>query len=244
MPRQYILREPEYLRKEVAFNVELLLSLNTRFDVIPKGGVQVTIRVDSNNRSTLPDEKRQCYERILKKIEEGVPLKEIRELQEIIDEVNAEDERRRAFRNCRQQYRKAMVEIANGNEKPSPKHFAELLATLRAHPLSPSLQATPRMLRSAFKPHPYLAGDEFIDAGFFHHLIANNFADDQFVSRFLISIKQRYNKEQVAEDVFINSFDSPKSEFDHISRITFEESTFVFTGKFRYGSRKLVGMLW
>ena len=238
MPRQYVLREPEYLRKEVAFNVALLLSLSVKFDATSKGGVQVTVGLDGNNSSTLPDEKRRRYERVLEQIEQDVPLKEIRELQELIGEIEAEDERRRAFRSYRRQYREAMVEIANGIEKPSPMRFAELLETLRAHPLSPSTQATPRMLRSAFKPHPYLAGDEFIDAGFFHHLVASNFTDDQLVSRFVSSIKQRYNKERVAEDLFNDSVELPTPDFDEVSRLIFEGSTFVFTGKFCFGSRK------
>jgi DNA-binding transcriptional MerR regulator len=227
----------------MAFNIALILSLSIKFKSIPEGGLEVSVGLDGDG-SDLPDEKRQRYERILDKIEQGVPLKEIQELHDLIEEVDAEDERRRAFRSYRQQYYLRMKELAAGNVPPSADRLVELLKTLRVHPLSPSPLATPRMLRSAFKPHPYLAGDEFIDAGFLHHLIASNFTDNEVAHRFFTSVQKRYGKGQgkndasQIEDCFVTNYNFPIPEFDKITNLLFEESIFVFTGKFAFGSRK------
>ncbi len=236
MARQYILREPEHVRKEVAFNVALLMSLSVVVDSTRQSGVSVTIGIHPSGGSALPDDKRNNYAQILEKIEKGVPLNEIDELRNLSAELEAEDERRRVFRNYRRQYRKAVSQIAENIEKPSPEILMTHLDMLRTHPLSPSRDATPRMLRTVFKPHPYLAGDEFIDSGFLHHLSATDFADEQLILRFLFSIQKRHGAKEARERID-DSIEAQTPAFDELGKIIYEGSSFVFTGKFRFGSR-------
>jgi len=87
MAKVYTLKEPQYVRDDVAMNVALL-----RYMRFFSNGVEV---------NPLSAEDAARYDAILEKIGAGVPLAEIAELQQVLQEIEKAEERRRVFREFR-----------------------------------------------------------------------------------------------------------------------------------------------
>ena len=93
MAKVYTLKEPQYVRDDVAMNVALL-----RYMRFFSNGVEV---------NPLSAEDAVRYDAILEKIGAGVPLAEIGELQQVLQEIEKAEERRTVFREFKKRYRQS-----------------------------------------------------------------------------------------------------------------------------------------
>ena len=99
MAKVYTLKDPQYVRDDVAMNVALL-----RYMRFFSNGVEI---------NPLSAETAARYDAILEKIGAGVPLAEITELQQVLQEIEKAEERRRVFREFKKRYRQTSSELVS-----------------------------------------------------------------------------------------------------------------------------------
>ncbi|SRR6266487_1362104 len=221
MTKIYILKEPQHVRDDVAMNVALLRYM--RFFV---NGVEV---------NPLPTETAERYDAILEKIGSGVPLAEITELQEILHEIEKAEERRRLFREFKKRYREISAELVSRQRIPTRDEVINLLHVLETNPLaSDDASKEPpldRLIR-IFRKHPNLAYNEHIDCRYIRHLLSTEFVDSFYLENFWESLLIRHGR---LEPKF-RLYRGYALDFPH--KLTFSESSFSFTGKFQFGTRR------
>lgn len=175
------------------------------------------------------------YDRILEKIDSGVPLAEIIELHEIAREVEEAEERRRIFRDYKKRLRTFSALLASQPGAATRAEVTELLKIMEGSPLlgtANSLDPTLSRLIEIFKKHPHLAYEEHINCRYIRHLVATDFADELYVLGFFESLRIRHAK---AEPTF--RFHNGYS-FDFPQLVARSGGIFCFTGKFLFGSRR------
>jgi NAD-dependent DNA ligase len=218
--RTYILKEPQYVREDVATSVALLRYL----------------RFFSNGEEISPvtAEAAARYDRILEQMKDGVPLSQIVELQEIGKEIEQAEERRRIFRNYKERLREVSLRLARQDRLPTRAEVTTLLQIIEGSPLLASVPAQPELgcMIETFKKHPYLAREEYISCRYIRHLIATNFADEFYLSGFFESLQIRYT-DSAAEFRFYDGY-----AWDFPKLLPIAGSIFCFTGKFRFGARQ------
>src|SRR6266480_666831 len=122
MAKVYTLKEPQYVRDDVAMNVALL-----RYMRFFSNGVEV---------NPLSAEDAARYDAILEKIGAGVPLAEITELQQVLQEIEKAEERRRVFREFKKRYRQTSSELVSQQRMPTRDEVINLLHVLETNPLA------------------------------------------------------------------------------------------------------------
>jgi hypothetical protein len=218
--KTYILKEPQYLREEVAVTVALLRYMR--------------VFSDGQEINPITAEVAARYDRILDQIDKGVPLSQIEELREIAKEIEEAKERRRVFRDYKKRLRALNLRLAGQNRIPTQVEIMDLLRIMQRSPLVGSAPAEPSVecLSEIFKKHPHLAQEEYISCRDIRHLIATNFADEFYLSGFFESLQIRHTDsapEFRCRDGY--AWDFPKL-------VPIAGSIFCFTGKFRFGSRQ------
>jgi len=175
------------------------------------------------------------YDRILGKIDDGLPLAEITELRDIAREVEEAEERRRVFRRYKKELRAFSTSLAAQRRVPTRAEVMSLLEIMQHSPLVTSANSQPPALDRLIeisKKHPHLAYDEHINCRYFRHLVAADFADDFYMLRFFESLRIRYAN---AAPSFRYCDGYP---LDFPKLVALSGSVFCFTGRFLYGSRQ------
>jgi hypothetical protein len=114
MAKIYTLKEPQHVRDDAAMNVALL-----RYMRFFANGVEI---------NPLSTETAARYDAILEKIEGGVPLAEITELQEVFQEIEKAEERRRLLREFKKTYREISAELVSRQRFPTRDEVMNLRA--------------------------------------------------------------------------------------------------------------------
>ncbi len=220
MAKIYTLKEPQHVRDDVAINVALL-----RYMHFFSNGVEV---------NPLSAETAARYDAILEKIGTGMPLTEITELQEVLNEIEKAKEHRRVFREFKKRYRQASAELASQQRIPTPDEVINLLHVLETNPLASNDSSKEPMLDRLIRilgKHPNLAHDEHIDCRYIRQLLATEFADDFYLGKFWESLQIRHRGLKPKFRLYRGyALDFPQ-------RLAFSGSSFSFTGKFQFGTR-------
>jgi DNA-binding transcriptional MerR regulator len=216
----YILKEPQYLRDQVVETITFLRF----FGFYSDQGEEI---------SPITAEHAARYDRILEQIAEGVPLSQIAELTEIFNELREAEERRKLFREYKKRLRAFSLSLTSQNRMPTQGEVMGLLELIQTGPLAKAVSSDFELSRliEVLKPHPNLAGDEYIDCRFIRHLLATDFADEFYLAKFWESLRIRY-ADGKADIRLQNGYavDFPK-------RLAISGSAFCFTGKFQFGPR-------
>lgn len=221
MAKVYTLKEAQYVRDDVAMNVALL-----RYMRFFSNGVEI---------NPLSAEDAARYDSILEKIGAGLPLGEIAELQQVLQEVKKAEERRRVFREFKKRYRQTTSELVSQQRIPTREEVTNLLHVLESNPLASNATseepALDRLIAILGK-HPNLAHDEHIDCRYIRHLLATDFGDNFYFEKFWESLLIRHAKLEPKfrlQDGY--ALDFPE-------KLVFSGSSFSFTGKFKFGTRR------
>jgi len=221
MAKVYTLKEPQYVRDDVAMNVALL-----RYIRFFSNGVEI---------NPLSAETAARYDAILEKIGIGVPLAEITELQQVLQEVEKAEERRRVFREFEKRYGQTSSELVSQQRIPTRDEVINLLHVLETNPLASNRTSKEPVLDrliTILGKHPNLAHDEHIDCRYIRHLLATEFADNFYLEKFWESLLIRHTKLQPQ----FRLYDGYALDFPQ--KLMFSGSSFSFTGKFRFGTRR------
>jgi NAD-dependent DNA ligase len=219
MAKTYVLKEPDYLRQQALEAVALLRYM--RFFS------------DGKEISPIEEEAAARYDSILEQILQGVPLRQIVELQEIFEELRQAQERRRAFREYKKRLQAFSIVLATQNRLPKRSEVIELLALIQSCPLLTTASTTELgSLIQLFRCHPHLTPDEYTHCRYIRHLLATDFADGFYLAKLYAWLRIRYTG-ATAE---IKLSDGYALDFPNI--IVVSGSVFCFTGKFAFGSRK------
>src|SRR5438094_3129224 len=122
MAKVYTLKDPQYVRDDVAMNVALL-----RYMRFFSNGVEI---------NPLSAETAARYDAILEKIGAGVPLAEITELQQVLQEIEKAEERRRVFREFKKRYRQTSSELVSQQRILTLDEVINLLHVLEIYQLA------------------------------------------------------------------------------------------------------------
>ena len=221
MAKVYTLKDPQYVRDDVAMNVALL-----RYMRFFSNGVEI---------NPLSAETAARYDAILEKIGAGVPLAEITELQQVLQEIEKAEERRRVFREFKKRYRQTSSELVSQQRMPTRDEVINLLHVLETNPLASngtSKEPALDRLITVLGKHPNLAHDEHIDCRYIRHLLATEFGDNFYLEKFWESLLIRHAK---LEPKF-RLYDGYALDFPQ--KLAFSGISFSFTGKFRFGTRR------
>jgi len=118
---------------------------------------------------------------------------------------------------------------------PTRDEVINLLHVLETNPLASNDISNERPLNrliGIFRKHPNLAHNEHIDCRYIWHLLETNFADNFYLEKFWESLLIRHGglepKFRLYRDYAL--------DFPH--KLAFSGSSFSFTGKFQFGTRR------
>src|SRR6266550_2192776 len=136
MTRYYQLREPEYVRQAMAALIAMKLEVEDSNLVLYR---------------PLPPELEPIFCRALERIEAGIPLVQIPELDTVRAHLDAEEHTRRDFTQFKRNYQKLSLQLAKAPTPPEPAQAQSLLSLLASHPAVSPTSATARPTRPRFR---------------------------------------------------------------------------------------------
>src|SRR5262245_45144590 len=225
MARQYILREPEYVRQAMAALIAMKLEVEDTNLVLYR---------------PLPPELEPVFRYALERIEAGIPLAEIPELATVNAHLDSEEHTRRDFAQFKRTYRNLCLQLAEASTPPEPAQAQSLLSLLRSHPAVSPASTTARQLAHDFTRYPIFTLSEYLDARFLAELEDAGWTCPFWLVRFHHSLRIRHlepttdPEDEWPEDEWTMPASQP---FDQPPQILFRDRAFLFTGKFQFGLR-------
>lgn len=221
MARYYQLREPEYVRQAMATLIAMKLEVEDTNLVLYR---------------PLPSELEPVFRRALERIEAGIPLAQIPELGTVRAHLETEEHTRRDFYQFKRNYRKLSLQLAEASTPLEPAQAQSLLSLLASHPAVGPTSTTARQLAYDFARYPIFTLSEYLDSRYLAELEDAGWTCPFWRGRFRDSLRIRHLEPTgEAEDYWMTPATQP---FDQPPRILFRDRTFLFTGKFQFGTRR------
>ena len=225
MARQYLLREPEYVRQAMAADIAMKLEVEDRNLVLYR---------------PLPPELEPVFRQALERIQAGIPLAEIPELATVNAHLDSEADTRREFAQFKRNYRNLCLRLAEASTPPEPAQAQSLLSLLASHPAVSPASTTARQLAHDFSRYPIFTLSEYLDARFLAELEDAGWTCPFWLARFHDSLRIRHLEPTTdPEDEWPeDQWTMPASQrCDQPPQILFRDRAFLFTGKFQFGLR-------
>jgi len=220
MARQYILREPEYVRQAMAALIAMKLEVEDTNLVLYR---------------PLPLELEPVFRHALERIEAGIPLAEIPELATVNAHLDSEKDTRCEFAQFKRNYRNLCLQLAEASSPPEPAQAQSLLSLLAGHPAVSPASTTARQFAHDFSRYPIFTLSEYLDARFLAELEDAGWTCPFWLARFHHSLRIRHLEPTTEpEDGWMMPVSQP---YDQPPQILFRDRAFLFTGKFQFGTR-------
>lgn len=236
MARHYQLKEPEYVRQAITALIAMKLEVEETNLVLYR---------------PLPAPLRTVFQRALERIEAGIPFSEIPELPKVRAHLDSERETRRDFARFKEEYHTLSLKLAEAEIPPNAQDAQALFALISNHPALAPTSTTARQMAHDFARYPNFTASEYLDARYLAELQDYDWVCPFWLARFHDSLRTRYLDPQPdSEAIGIHAEVSFRSTrfpwdatprqiaFDSPPRLLFAGRTFLFTGKFQFGSRK------
>jgi len=221
MAKVYTLKEPQYVRDDVAMNVALLRYM--RFfsnwcrckSVVRRRRSTLRRHSGKNRRRRAAGRNRRTATGFAgNRKSGGTP---------------------QSFSRIQKRYRQTSSELVSQQRMPTRDEVINLLHVLETNPLASngtSKEPALDRLITVLGKHPNLAHDEHIDCRYIRHLLATEFGDNFYLEKFWESLLIRHAK---LEPRF-RLYDGYALDFPQ--KLAFSGISFSFTGKFRFGTRR------